>query len=162
MTSRRLISFQAPDISLSSFQKPIFPAGLVEETLKTLTLLLPESDRQTRLWVKEQIATHKVFKLDGHLAQLGPSRARDRRFENFTYWHDRLIMLKQAFDDSTPSTPAQWWHDRRNMVQWYTFWVAIIVFLMTLFFGLIQSSEGALQVYVSWKPAKESIVKTQK
>ncbi len=37
------------------------------------------------------------------------------------------MVLKQVYDESTPKTLSQWWHDRRNGVQWYTFWVAIVV-----------------------------------
>jgi ABC-type Fe3+ transport system permease subunit len=62
-----------------------------------------------------------------------------------------LVMLKQVFDEAQPRTMAQWWHDRRNGVQWYTFWVAVMVLALTILFGLIQSVEGALQVYMSMK-----------
>lgn len=61
------------------------------------------------------------------------------------------MVLRQALDEARPRTLAQWWHDRRNGVQWYTFWVAILVFLVTIFFGLVQSLEGALQVWLSWR-----------
>ena len=33
----------------------------------------------------------------------------------------------------------------------YTFWVAVLVLVLTIFFGLVQSIEGALQVYASFK-----------
>lgn len=65
------------------------------------------------------------------------------------------MILKQAFDESGPRGLRQWWSDRRNSVQWYTFWVAVLVFAMTLFFGLVQSIEGALQVYLSWKALRQ-------
>ncbi|RKU47800.1 hypothetical protein DL546_007263 [Coniochaeta pulveracea] len=136
--------------ALLSFDNPIYPDGLAEETLQTLKLLLPQSDKKSRLWLGHQIASSRPLQLDHCLARLGPSRSHERRIENFFYWHDRLVILKQAFDDSSPKTLQQWWHDRRNPVQWYTFWVAIIVFVMTLFFGIIQSVEGAMQVYLSW------------
>jgi len=60
-------------------------------------------------------------------------------------------MLKLAFDDSTPRRLSQWWGDRRNSPQWYTFWVAVLVFAFTVFFGLVQSIAAVLQVYLSWK-----------
>lgn len=60
-------------------------------------------------------------------------------------------MLKQVFDEAHPRTLAQWWHDRRNGVQWYTFWVAVLVLVLTILFGLIQSIEGGLQVYASFR-----------
>lgn len=33
----------------------------------------------------------------------------------------------------------------------YTFWVAVLVLLLTVVFGLVQSIEGGLQVYGSFK-----------
>jgi hypothetical protein len=72
--------------------------------------------------------------------------------ENFHFWHDRLIILKQIFDEAEPDTLTQWWHDRRKRVQWYTFWVAALVLALTIFFGLIQCIEGALQVYKAFNP----------
>jgi hypothetical protein len=92
----------------------------VEETLHTLTLLFPQNNRQSRRWLQGQIAEHN---LDPGIALCGPLRAQERRFERFSFWHDRLIILKQAFDESSPRGLWQWWNDRRNSVQWYTFWV---------------------------------------
>ncbi|KAI0450626.1 hypothetical protein F5B21DRAFT_528830 [Xylaria acuta] len=103
--------------------RQMFPTNFIDETLRTLALLFPQNDNKTQ----------------------------ERRFENLNYWNNRLVILKQALDDSRPQTLSQRWFDRRNGVQWYTFWVAIIVFLVTIFFGLIQSLEGALQVYLAWK-----------
>ena len=85
--------------------------------------------------------------MDKMVQKCGLLRLEDRQIEKFKYWHDRIIMLKQAFDESSPSTISEWWHDRRNEVQWYTFWVAILVLCLTIFFGLVQSIEGAMQVY---------------
>ena len=41
-------------------------------------------------------------------------------------------MLKQAFDEAQPKTIRQWWYDSRNGVQWYTFWVAVLVLVLTV------------------------------
>lgn len=125
----------------------LFPPGFIDETLRTLSLLLPHADRESHHWLCRQVAEHG---LDPAATACGTPRAHDRRFERFAYWHDRLVILKQAFDESSPRGLGQWWNDRRNSVQWYTFWVAILVFATTIFFGLVQSVEGALQVYLSW------------
>lgn len=76
----------------------------------------------------------------------------ERQIERFRYWRDRLVILKQACDDATPRTISQWWHDRRNGVQWYTFWVAILVLILTTLLGLVQCVESALQVYKAFVP----------
>lgn len=134
---------------LSSFTEPLYPDGFIEETLRTLTLLFPANDRKSRRWLKSLLKHNDQLRQD--LSSCGRLRSHERRFENFSYWHDRLVILKQAFDDSSPRTLSQWYNDRRNSVQWYTFWVAIAVFIITIVFGSIQSIEGALQVYYSRK-----------
>jgi hypothetical protein len=90
--------------------------------------------------------------LDSKAVKCGRLKAKDRQIENFGYWHDRLVILKQFFDEAEPSTLSQWWCDRRKKVQWYTFWVAALVLALTIFFGLIQCVEGALQVYKAFYP----------
>ena len=85
--------------------------------------------------------------LDYQAVKCDRLRAIDRHIDNFAFWRDRLVVLKQVFDEAEPSTLSQWWCDRRNEVQWYTFWVAILVLVLTLVFGFVQCIEGALQVY---------------
>ncbi|XPS80193.1 hypothetical protein M3J09_012154 [Ascochyta lentis] len=127
----------------------VLPDELVAETLQTLSLLFPSNDQQTQRWLKKRTNS---LGLDKALSLCAPLKPQDRQFERFTFWYDRLVILKQAFDQSRPSTISQWWHDRRNGVQWYTFWVAMTVLFLTIFFGLVQSIEGALQVYKAFHP----------
>lgn len=129
-------------------QKSLLPDGVAAETLQTLVLLLPSADAETRKWFSK-IAT--TTELDTRAIQCGKLRSDRRQIERFRFWRDRLVTLKQVFDEAQPKTLSQWWHDRRNGVQWYTFWVAILVLVLTIVFGLIQSVEGALQVYASFK-----------
>ncbi|KAK6836451.1 hypothetical protein PG987_006946 [Apiospora arundinis] len=123
----------------------LLPEGLAAETLQTLALLLPATDRKTRRWLS------CLTSVDKRLAHGGRLKTELRQIERFRFWQDRLIMIKQTYDEAQPKTLTQWWHDRRNGVQWYTFWVAILVLTLTIVFGLIQSVEGALQVYASFK-----------
>lgn len=46
------------------------------------------------------------------------------------------------FDETRPSNITQWWNDKRDVRQWYPFWVAIS---LTVLFGLVQSIEVDLQ-----------------
>lgn len=133
------------------FFPPLFPPDLIEETLRTLALLFPQHDRETRKWLQLQ-SKHSYDGIDQQLQKCGYLRVEERQKNNFYFWHDRLIILKQAYDESRPTTISQWWLDRRNSVQWYTFWIAIVVLLLTFFFGLVQSIEGALQVYKAYHP----------
>ncbi|KAK8029749.1 hypothetical protein PG993_011040 [Apiospora rasikravindrae] len=127
----------------------LLPDGLAAETLQTLALLCPSKDRETSRWLS------RLPSLDKRLGHCGRLKTELRQIERFRFWRDRLIMLKQAYDETQPKTLTQWWHDRRNGVQWYTFWVAVLVLVPTILFGLIQSVEGALQVYASFKSLED-------
>ena len=126
-----------------------FPERFVQETLDTLALLLPEYKKETRRWFRTQQTKWPI--LDADATKCGQLYTEKRQIENFTFWHDRLVILKQVFDEAEPNTIAQWWNDRRRKVQWYTFWVAVLLLALTVFFGLVQSIEGALQVYTAFR-----------
>ena len=93
--------------------------------------------------------------IDDKAIKCQPLSAKDRQSKNFEFWHDRLTILKQAFDDADPKTFRQWWSDRRKPVQWFNFWFAVALIVgLTVLFGLIQSIEGAIQVYKAYYPSK--------
>ncbi|RYP10746.1 hypothetical protein DL765_008014 [Monosporascus sp. GIB2] len=116
----------------------IFSPDFVDETLQTLALLFPAGDRDVEKWYRQ---LGEADELDLRVFKCGTA---DRRIGRYSFWHDRLMGLKDAFDEARPSTIAQWWNDRRDGVQWYTLWLAMG---FTVFFGLVQSIEGAIQVY---------------
>lgn len=140
----------------------ILPGGLAGETLSTLALLFPQAEfssargceRTKRVWLKRLYEKSEKTNciVDKRLIRCGNLNASERQVKNFKFWRDRLVVLKQAYDEATPSTLSQWRHDRRNGVQWYTFWVAVLVLTLTILFGLIQCIEGALQVYKAYHP----------
>ncbi|KAI0148958.1 hypothetical protein BJ166DRAFT_536558 [Pestalotiopsis sp. NC0098] len=142
-------------------QNSMFPDGFIDETLCTLALLFPQADFSTaqrrtimagskQKWFQALRHEHKDLVLDPRLVLCGNLKAENRQIDCFYFWRDRLIILKQAFDEATPRTFSQWWHDGRDGVQWSTFWVAILVLIITTSLGVIQCIEGALQVYKSF------------
>jgi hypothetical protein len=134
---------------LKHVKHQLFPPGLLDETLRTLSLLFPPHDPDTEKFF-QTVDSNTV--LDKQLGLCAPLRLTERQIVNFDFWHDRLIMLKQAFDQSRPATLSQWWYDRRNGVQWYTFWIAIVVLFLTIFFGMAQTILSAMQVYKAYHP----------
>lgn len=135
-------------------ERPLLPPEFIDETLRTLALLFPEYNNESKKWFQNaqtEQAKKKKPPLDSLARENGQLKVEERQIDNFEYWHDRLVILKQAFDEAEPKNMKQWWHDRRKRVQWYTFWVAIMVLMLTVFFGLVQSVEGALQVYMAFK-----------
>jgi hypothetical protein len=129
----------------------IFPPGFIEETQRTMALLFPNYDRTTKKWY-QKISSTSTQCLDSKLIDTGNLNAEGRQIGNFWYWHDRLVILKEVYDEARPNTLSQFWCDRRNGVQWYTFWVAVGVVLLTIIFGFVQCIEGALQVYKAFYP----------
>jgi hypothetical protein len=131
----------------------MFPTGLVKETLETIALLFPSIDKATTRWHRKAVKAAKADQfLDKKAAHYGHLSLDKRRIEQFKFYHDRLVMLKQEFDVNHPATLKQWWRDRRNRVQWSTFWVAVLVIFLTIFFGLFQSILGVFQVYKAYHP----------
>lgn len=128
----------------------IFAPGLITEALNTLALLLPSHDPSLKSWFLSISSTHL---LDPLARECGSLKTSERQITNFSIWHDRLVILKQAFDEAEPSSIKNWWCDRRKRVQWYTFWVAAVVLGLTILFGLVQSVEGGIQVYYAAKGA---------
>lgn len=98
----------------------LLPKGLAEETLQTLALLLPSSDTETRKWFSQLSEAG----LDKRAIQCGQLKTDHRQTERFRFWNDRLVVLKQVFDEAQPKSLSQWWYDRRNGVQWYSSLIA--------------------------------------
>lgn len=69
---------------------------------------------------------------------------------NYRYWHTRLARIQTAYDRTSPKSLQQWWFDRRDRVQWATFWTAFVVFILTIIFGVISSVTGILQVMAAY------------
>jgi hypothetical protein len=132
--------------------RSIIPDDVRQETLDTYALLFPQTEEAIRTCFKKWQSEH-ISPLDRELIKCGSLQADSRQIQRFHYWRDRLVVLKQVFNDAEPKTLSHWWFDRRKRVQWSTFWVAMLVLLLTVFFGVIQSIEGALQVYKAYHPS---------
>jgi hypothetical protein len=129
----------------------LLPEGLVDETLSTLALLLPSYDRQTCKWFKKLPSAPSI---DPLVIRCGHLKTDDRQIERFRFWHDRLVILKQAFDEAEPRKLSQWWYDRRRGAVWFGFWNAVAILVLTaltLIFGLVQCVESGIQVWASMK-----------
>ncbi|RSL55959.1 hypothetical protein CEP53_006943 [Fusarium sp. AF-6] len=145
---------------ISNSQNAVLPDGLAEESLRTLAILFPQSDhwsslrstRRRRVWL-ERLRTNSSRTIDSRLTCCGTPNMDDRQLGNFRFWRERLVIIKDVYDESTPNSFSQWWYDRRNGVQWHNFWVAIVILGLTAFFGLIQCILAAVQVYKAYHPS---------
>jgi hypothetical protein len=139
------------------WHSPTFPSGFAKETLDTLSLLFPSTDRKTKHWLEGELrADSVVSKVDLGLLRVGSIKAghSSRRLENYRFWRDRLGALRDAIDEATPPSKAllKALSDRKQGDRWLNSWVATVAISLTLFFGLVQSIEGAFQVYKAYHP----------
>ncbi|RFU25931.1 hypothetical protein B7463_g10397, partial [Scytalidium lignicola] len=135
------------DEDLCSVAVNLFPDNLLDETCQTLALLLPRSNMDCQEWFKRQqkLNLNTIDNLAGNSTS-SLAAAEIRMPSNYNYWQERLDILHKAFEDSQPKGLYMFWKDRRNRVQWYTFWIAVVVLILTIVFGLIQSITGILQL----------------
>lgn len=116
------------------------PAGFLEEPRRTLALLLPIADRGTKSWLTAERQRRKIDPRCGSCPYL---KASQRHTREFSFWKERLLIVKDVFDEHQPKGIRQIWRDNRDPVQWWTFGVAIIVFAVMV---VVSCVEGALQV----------------
>ncbi|KAL8840478.1 MAG: hypothetical protein Q9176_003804 [Flavoplaca citrina] len=138
-------------ISYSSSRMPL--QDLADETVRTIALLIPPSLGAASPWFKQQQQEHCLDSEAGICDRLNSS---ERQIDKFHYWRERLVLLKRTYDDAEPKSLSQLWWDDRKKTQWFTFWVAVLVFVMTVFFGVIQSVASIVQAWASVKSLRAS------
>jgi hypothetical protein len=116
--------FSVAHLTSPNSPRSIFPAGLLEETIRSINLLFPHWDPHTHNLLKKHGQTFQ------HLAPFdGP---RTLNLHEFEFWRYRLQELYEEIHCSPPVSWAQLWLDRRNPQQWYTFWIALVILAITL------------------------------
>lgn len=122
-----------------------FPIDFLDETIQTLNLLLrPLEDKHAHRNVRHM---EKYCVADLELAMAGWANF---ELSSYKYWHSRLAEIQKAYDRHTPSSLWEYWYDRRNEVQWATFWMGLLVVVLTVvtvIFGIIQCVTSVIQVY---------------
>jgi hypothetical protein len=114
--------------------------------------LFPNRDSKTKTWIESAEQTG----LDRRVLRCGDFTANDtkRLLEHYPFWRERLITLIEAADQA--ASPIQQilkpLKDRKSGDRWFESWIAIVAIGLTLFFGLVQSIEGAIQVYKAYHP----------
>ncbi|PMD57711.1 uncharacterized protein K444DRAFT_615108 [Hyaloscypha bicolor E] len=98
----------------------IIPDQVIDETILTLNLLFPDWDTDTIKFFKKKKNKHHHILIAEPAYYPAPIRLNE-----FSFWRDRLHELYVEFN-SPPPAWKQLWKDRRNPLQWYTFWFAIL------------------------------------
>ncbi len=111
----------------------------------TLNLLFPIWDDNTHQFLRKN---GKNFHFETPVDYPGP-----RQLSDFFHWRDRLSTLYSEFCAPPPSM-THLFYDRRNVLQWYTFWFAVMIVVLTIIFGLITSVTACLQTKYAYEALK--------
>ena len=122
---------------------PIDPE-LLKETIRTLDLLLPRTPATSHFLRKQGLSYSQFHYEDSKYL----SETVD--LSEFQYWRHRLTQL-QAIFNRPPTTLKAMWFDRRKPLQWMTFWLAGIITILTILFGLISSYAAFKQTELAQK-----------
>ena len=112
---------------------------LLRETIITLDLLFPAWDVETQQLLRKHRQTFHSVSPFTEPCQIS--------LDGFYFWRDRLIRLQNDVYGAPPGSLRQLWVDRRNPHQYYTFWIAVFVFGMTL----ISLAASIVQAWASVK-----------
>ena len=125
--------------------RKLFPDGFLEDTERTLSLLFPPANVETSRRIR------RISEKEGVDIEAAINDHASFDLSNYPFWQERLRHVQRVYDKTKPKRIKQWYFDRRDRVEWSTFWIAVVVFLLTLFFGIISSVTGILQVYASFR-----------
>jgi hypothetical protein len=107
-----------------------------------MNFLFPDWDEKTQVFLQRKDQT---FGMEAPVDYPGPLQLSD-----FYFWRDRLSTLYIEFCSPPPSM-TQLFYDRRNVLQWYTFWFAVLIVVLTVIFGLIASITACLQTKYTYQ-----------
>ena len=127
----------------------IIPDDLINETIWSLHLLFPTWDQRTEKYLR---------KLDqGFFPETRSNVHGQLYLTDFYYWHDRLAELLKESELPPTTAKSTWpalrllWNDSRNPHQWWTFWFAATILLLTIIFGFVTSVATCLQTRYSYQ-----------
>lgn len=110
---------------LTGFFRPLLALTVLEETKLSLDLLFPFWDSRTiTLLVNEKQNFHEYGSFEA---------TKTLNLMDFDHWRDRLLELHEEIFLSPPISWAQLWRDRRSPQQFWTFWIAIMILILTVF-----------------------------
>lgn len=84
--------------------------------------------------------------MEGHLQQSDVYSARD----DFPRLGRRLIKLQQFNSRQRPNKLTDLWRDRRNPLQWYTFWAVVLVGGVANILAALQLLVALVELQASW------------
>jgi len=113
------------------------PKGILEEAIDTINLLFPQTREVRRFLERRGIS----------FAALGPcGRKRQLDLAAYRFWHGNIVELVEILGERPPGWRQLWLdRDRRNFLAWATFWMALLVAVLTvvsIVFGVVSTVYG--------------------
>jgi len=136
-------------------RRDVFNMDFLHETRQTLNLLFPRHSERCTKYLRKLQDGKQLDPEFGRIPIGTPSKRIQQPFtlSDFRFYGERLAILIDALDDSAkPTSFSQIWYDRRNKQTWCTMWIAVIVFVLTVLFGLISSVTAIMQVQIAYNP----------
>ncbi|TVY18403.1 hypothetical protein LARI1_G003433 [Lachnellula arida] len=142
---RRRITWERATEKPDTAIRTLIPRGILRETVLSLSLLFPRWDIHTDNFMLQYDQT---FHLEAPFSDPHP-----QHLSEFSHWRNRLMELHQIFH-SPPIGWTQLWTDRRNPLQWYTFWIAIVILVLTVVLGVISTVTAVMQTCFAYEALK--------
>ncbi|KAL6830018.1 hypothetical protein V8C40DRAFT_239087 [Trichoderma camerunense] len=73
---------------------------------------------------------------------------------DFPIFSARLVKIDRFINSIQPNRISSLWKDKRDMLRWYTFWAVIILGVLSLAIGFVQTAIGAAQVELARQSLK--------
>ena len=109
------------------------------------------SSGETLFAVTDEIGKRTLMSdIEYHIADLHRKLPPSQLFEKYGIFEDRLRELKAYMDSQKPGGISALWRDKRDTLQWYTFWAVIIIGSLGLclsFLGLIVTTIQTIGTY---------------
>jgi hypothetical protein len=119
------------------------------ETLATIDFLFPSYDPKSSDYLRQ---LQEECDLDEHILQ--PHAPPPRNDDEFTFYRAKLAILFNELNNPESFSIKQLWDDRRDKQRWLTLWIAVIVFILTVLFGVISTVTAIMEASFSYRSLK--------
>jgi len=116
-------------------------------------------------WISRMLSSYKPLQLSADFFPSSCTNGQNGKFTesaSYTVEHDfpvfgaRLLALQEYNERQKPTRARDLWRDRRNPLQWYTFWAVIWVGSISIILGTLQLGVSIAQLYYAPGSSKNS------
>ena len=145
------------------YRKPeVILICLRTELIQSLNLLFPDGDLRTQKFLSHPSSLPFFKAIIDHLSFTNRRESQTIVSEEpvldpgriylceFYHFRDHIAEIAYEFS-SPPPKVKQVWTDRRNALQWWTFWFAFAIFCFTIVFGVVTILLAGLQTRYAYE-----------